>query len=30
MAYLGLLHGIDMHYDWKNESIYDGLEPEMS
>jgi hypothetical protein len=30
MAYLGVLHGIDMHYDWKNESIYDGLEPEMS
>jgi hypothetical protein len=30
MAYLGLLHGIDMHYDWKNESIYDGLESEMS
>ena len=30
MAYLGLLHGIDMHYDWKNESSYDGLETEMS
>jgi len=30
MAYLGLLHGIDMHYDWKNESSYDGLEPEMA
>jgi quinol-cytochrome oxidoreductase complex cytochrome b subunit len=30
MAYLGLLHGIDMHYDWKNESSYDGLESEMS
>ena len=30
MAYLGLLHGIDMHYDWKNESSYDGLEVEMS
>jgi len=30
MAYLGLLHGIDMHYDWKNEATYDGLEPEMS
>lgn len=30
MAYLGLLHGIDMHYDWKNESSYDGLDVEMS
>lgn len=30
MAYLGLLHGIDMHYDWKNESTYDGLDTEMS
>lgn len=30
MAYLGLLHGIDMHYDWKNEATYDGLETEMS
>lgn len=30
MAYLGLLHGIDMHYDWKNESSYDGLDSEMS
>jgi quinol-cytochrome oxidoreductase complex cytochrome b subunit len=30
MGYLGLLHGIDMHYDWKNESSYDGLEPEMA
>lgn len=30
MAYLGVLHGIDMHYDWKNESSYDGLEPEMA
>lgn len=30
MAYLGVLHGIDMHYDWKNESTYDGLDTEMS
>ncbi len=30
MAYLGVLHGIDMHYDWKNEASYDGLETEMS
>ena len=29
MAYLSILHGIDMHYDWKNETSYDGVEPEM-
>lgn len=28
-AYLGLVHGIDMHYDWKNESSLDGIETEM-
>lgn len=30
MAYLGLIHGIDMHYDWKNETSYDGLDSEMA
>lgn len=30
MAYLGLIHGVDMHYDWKNETTYDGLDAEMS
>jgi quinol-cytochrome oxidoreductase complex cytochrome b subunit len=30
MAYLGLLHGIDMHYDWKNEASFDGLTTEMA
>ena len=29
MAYLGLIHGIDMHYDWKNETTYDGIDSEM-
>ena len=29
LAYLGLVHGIDMHYDWKNEASMDGLETEM-
>jgi quinol-cytochrome oxidoreductase complex cytochrome b subunit len=29
MAYLGLLHGIDMHFDWKNEAAFDGLNTEM-
>lgn len=30
MAYLAVLHGIDMHYDWKNETSYDGVETEMA
>ena len=30
MAYLGLLHAIDMHYDWKNESASDGLDNEFT
>lgn len=29
MAYIAVLHGVDMHYDWKNETTYDGLETEM-
>ena len=29
LTYLSLLHGIDMHYDWKNETVFDGLETEM-
>lgn len=29
LSYLGLIHGIDMHYDWKNESSIDGIETEM-
>ena len=29
LAYLGLIHGIDMHYDWKNETSFDGLDTEM-
>lgn len=29
MFYLALLHGLDLHYDWKNEMSYDGLEAEM-
>jgi hypothetical protein len=29
MAYLGLIHGVDMHYDWKNETTFDGLDTEM-
>lgn len=29
LSFLGLLHGVDIHYDWKNESFYDGLSSEM-
>jgi hypothetical protein len=29
LFYLGLIHGIDMHYDWKNEIQLDGLEIQM-
>lgn len=29
LAYLGLIHGTDMHYDWKNEHTFDGLEVEL-
>lgn len=29
LAYLGLIHGVDIHYDWKNEIVVDGLEIEM-
>jgi ribose/xylose/arabinose/galactoside ABC-type transport system permease subunit len=27
--FFGLYHGLDMHYDWKNELHFDGLEEEM-
>jgi quinol-cytochrome oxidoreductase complex cytochrome b subunit len=29
MFYIALLHGIDLHYDWKNETTYDGVETEL-
>lgn len=29
LAYLGLIHGVDMHYDWKNEYTLDGIEIQM-
>lgn len=29
LSYLSLIHSVDMHYDWKNETVYDGLETEM-
>nr|YP_010411975.1 apocytochromme b [Tetrahymena rostrata]QBI37943.1 apocytochrome b [Tetrahymena rostrata]URP31135.1 apocytochromme b [Tetrahymena rostrata] len=29
LSYLGLIHGVDIHYDWKNESSYDGIDTEM-
>jgi quinol-cytochrome oxidoreductase complex cytochrome b subunit len=30
LAFLGLIHGIDMHYDWKNENVFDSVRPEMT
>jgi quinol-cytochrome oxidoreductase complex cytochrome b subunit len=30
LAYIALVHGIDMHYDWKNENNADGLKAEMN
>lgn len=29
MAFIAMLHALDMHYDWKNESSFDGLSQEM-
>nr|YP_010632219.1 cytochrome b [Cryptocaryon irritans]WBP62335.1 cytochrome b [Cryptocaryon irritans] len=28
-TYIAIFHGVDMHYDWKNETSYDGLDPEL-
>ena len=30
LSYLGLIHGVDMHYDWKNEFSFDGLDSELA
>lgn len=30
VAYLGVYHGLDMHYDWKNESAMTGLVQELN
>lgn len=29
LAFLGVIHGLDMHYDWKNENSLDGLRAEL-
>lgn len=29
MFYAAILHGMDMHYDWKNETVFDGIHGEM-
>ncbi len=29
LFYLGVLHSFDMHYDWKNDTSFDGLENEL-
>ena len=30
LFYIGFIHSVDMHYDWKNEASIDGLQQEMS
>jgi hypothetical protein len=30
MFYLAVLHGLDFHYDWKNEATYDGVDCELA
>ena len=30
LAYLGLVHGVDMHYDWKSENNFEGTKQETS
>lgn len=30
LAYLGLYHGVDMHYDWKSEESFDGVKQELN
>ncbi len=30
LAFLGLVHGVDMHYDWKTENNFDGIRQELS
>lgn len=30
LAYLGVYHGVDMHYDWKAEEAYDGVKQELN
>lgn len=29
MCYLAILHGLELHFDWKNEKSYDSIETEM-
>jgi hypothetical protein len=29
LAFLGLVHGIDMHYDWQANATADGLKQEL-
>ena len=30
LAYYGIAHGLEMHYDWKNEVFFDGVRQELS
>jgi quinol-cytochrome oxidoreductase complex cytochrome b subunit len=29
LTFIAVIHGVDMHYDWKNEDTYDGIKAEM-
>lgn len=30
LLYLGIMHGIDMHYDWKPQAMYSGIKAQLS
>ena len=30
LGFLGLVHGVDMHYDWKTENNFDGIRQELN
>lgn len=30
LMYLGLMHGVDMHYDWKPKAMYSGIKQQMN
>jgi hypothetical protein len=30
LLFLGILHGIDMHYDWKPKAFYSGVQNQLN
>ena len=30
LAFLGLMHGVDMHYDWKPKAMYSGIKQQLN